>query len=369
VTRVLISNHEEFHAEIRHFVVVANGAQETIRFKVVRPTDQERESLAADPLDAGSAYTAVNQIRRDRNLAAEDVIIVLVDGNLQDEEDDEYFVRSGSLDSTPSEGAGGISLVSLFYLRERSTFMRKAEPWWRRLSETEQRRMISDSLLLNLLCATANECVGLDTHMDCRSCIMDYCQMPTDLVKCLQDGLRFCPQTCQPSLQRTVEGRALLVITDRLRSQPFRTIDLLPPWRFDVFLCYNSSDRPHILDLAARLKERGIRSWFDCWQLQPGKDWKDTLETDLKDIRTAAVFLGPGGLGPLQKLEVKALIDGFVSRERPVIPVILPSVDGEPELPLFVRGLTWVDFRNDIPPPMEHLIWGITGTKPSALVG
>jgi formylglycine-generating enzyme required for sulfatase activity len=53
-----------------------------------------------------------------------------------------------------------------------------------------------------------------------------------------------------------------------------------------------------------------------------------------------------------------------VSRDCPVIPVLLPNAPTKPELPLFLRQFTWVDFRASDPDPMYQLRWGITGKKP-----
>jgi formylglycine-generating enzyme required for sulfatase activity len=47
-----------------------------------------------------------------------------------------------------------------------------------------------------------------------------------------------------------------------------------------------------------------------------------------------------------------------------VIPVLLPNAPTKPELPLFLRQFTWVDFRASDPDPMHQLRWGITGKKP-----
>jgi hypothetical protein len=49
-----------------------------------------------------------------------------------------------------------------------------------------------------------------------------------------------------------------------------------------------------------------------------------------------------------------------------VIPVILPGVVDTPELPKFLGGLLWVDFREPAPDPLGQLIWGITGERPVA---
>ncbi|HEY6341772.1 MAG TPA: hypothetical protein VIY49_09790 [Bryobacteraceae bacterium] len=47
-----------------------------------------------------------------------------------------------------------------------------------------------------------------------------------------------------------------------------------------------------------------------------------------------------------------------------MIPVLLPDAPSKPELPVFLRGLTWVDFRSDEPDPLKLLVWGITGKRP-----
>ncbi|MFN7522174.1 MAG: TIR domain-containing protein, partial [Aphanizomenon sp.] len=80
--------------------------------------------------------------------------------------------------------------------------------------------------------------------------------------------------------------------------------------------------------------------------------------------RTAAVFVGNSGLGPWQNEEIKAFIRAFVNRKCPVIPVLLPNAPQKPQIPLFLEGLMWVDFRQRDPEPLGQLIWGITGIKP-----
>ena len=50
-------------------------------------------------------------------------------------------------------------------------------------------------------------------------------------------------------------------------------------------------------------------------------------------------------------------------RKCPVIPVILADAPQKPKLPLFLREMTWVDFRKNEPDPLQQLIWGITGKK------
>jgi hypothetical protein len=135
---------------------------------------------------------------------------------------------------------------------------------------------------------------------------------------------------------------------------------------FDVFLCHNSVDKPAVKDIGARLKNQGILPWLDEWELRPGVPWQRLLEQQIGRIKAAAVFVGREGIGPWQHQEVDAFLREFVSRGCPVIPIILPEASQEPQLPIFLKGLTWVDFRQQDPDPMEQLIWGITGTRERA---
>jgi hypothetical protein len=132
---------------------------------------------------------------------------------------------------------------------------------------------------------------------------------------------------------------------------------------FDVFLSYNRSDQAAVENVARQLLKHGIKPWFDKWQLRPGLPWQDELERQIANIKSVAVFLGKAGIGPWQDLEQDAFLREFRERRCPVIPVILPEGGGEPKLPIFLRGMTWVDFRRQDPDPLESLIWGVTGKR------
>ncbi len=132
---------------------------------------------------------------------------------------------------------------------------------------------------------------------------------------------------------------------------------------FDVFLSYNRSDQAAVEELARRLLKHGIKPWFDKWQLRPGLPWQDELERQIANIKSVAVFVGKAGIGPWQDMEQDAFLREFRKRRCPVIPVILPEGGAEPQLPIFLSAMTWVDFRSQDPDPMESLIWGITGKR------
>lgn len=133
---------------------------------------------------------------------------------------------------------------------------------------------------------------------------------------------------------------------------------------FDVFLCHNHKDKPTVKKIGLKLKEKGLLPWLDEWELRPGLPWQKILEEQLQKVKSVAVFVGENSIGPWQDMEQAALIREFVRRGCPVIPVILPSCPEQPpELPMFLGGMTWIDFRKQYPDPLQQLIWGITGER------
>jgi hypothetical protein len=154
----------------------------------------------------------------------------------------------------------------------------------------------------------------------------------------------------------------------RLRPPPaaLQTRRLPPRDQFDVFLCHNSRDKQRVRRIAQKLEARGIACWLDENEIRPGTSWQRALEDRIGQIRAAAVFVGANRIGPWQQVEIDALLREFVHRGCPVIPVILGGTRRPPDLPVFLRGMHWVDFRKATPDPMAQLFWGITGNRHTA---
>lgn len=124
---------------------------------------------------------------------------------------------------------------------------------------------------------------------------------------------------------------------------------------FHVFLAHRHTDREAVALLARKLRAMGILAWFDRDRLLPGQAFIPALESILERVPAAAVIVGPGSLGRWEREECYSLLLRRVEggeegrRRRPVlIPVLLPGADLEKApLPLFLRGLTQVDFRGE----------------------
>ena len=138
---------------------------------------------------------------------------------------------------------------------------------------------------------------------------------------------------------------------------------------YDVFLCHNSKDKPQVIAIGERLKERGILPWLDIWEIRPGMRWQKELRRVLKSVKSVAVFIGPNAAGPWQELEVESVLGEFAKRGKPMIPVILEGRQGNPRLPAFLNSWHKIDMRTPSPDPFEQLVWGITGERPDLRPG
>jgi hypothetical protein len=137
------------------------------------------------------------------------------------------------------------------------------------------------------------------------------------------------------------------------------------PDEFDVFLSYQSGDRPLAEELATRLTATGLRVFLDRWELRPGFPWQDGLERGVRTSKAVAACIGTGGLAAWQGPEIQAFIARSQREEIPVIPVLLPGSPDPSELTLFLQNYTWVDMRQGLTEQAwEDLLWGITDRRP-----
>jgi energy-coupling factor transporter ATP-binding protein EcfA2 len=138
-----------------------------------------------------------------------------------------------------------------------------------------------------------------------------------------------------------------------------------------AFLSHNGADKPLVEIVAAELEKRGICCWLDKWNLIPGDTWQLAIEQALSRCDTCVVFFGPHGLGPWHNEEMRLALQSRVnSRERKlrVLPVILPGGQRakESDLPGFLQGTTWVEFRQSIDEEdvLHRLACGIKRIQP-----
>lgn len=158
----------------------------------------------------------------------------------------------------------------------------------------------------------------------------------------------------------TVKGG---VAADAVRSgdinEPFGIAE------FDVFLAHNAQDKSIVEPIAKLLRRRHLKVWFDKWILPPGRPFQEEIEKALPCVKAIAVFVGTGGLGRWERMEMRAAIAYFVEKERPVIPVLLPGAPSHAQLPPLLREFSAVQFSGyGDQEALLELLWGITGKRP-----
>ncbi|BAZ36749.1 tetratricopeptide TPR_2 repeat protein (plasmid) [Calothrix sp. NIES-4101] len=114
--------------------------------------------------------------------------------------------------------------------------------------------------------------------------------------------------------------------------------------QFDVFLCYQNTDRFEVAQIAKQLKKHQISYYPNEWELNTYTSWQDVLTQPINEINSLAVFIGNNG-EPWEDEEVENFIWEFIENKHPVVPVILPSTLQEPKFPKYLKRKQVVDFR------------------------
>jgi WD40 repeat protein len=125
-------------------------------------------------------------------------------------------------------------------------------------------------------------------------------------------------------------------------------------FQFDVFLSHNSKDKPRVLKLAQRLKDAGLRVWFDQWIIKPGDDIYLAIERGLETARVQVLCLSPAALASdwvtLERSTV--LFRDPANAGRRFIPLLLADCD----LPDALRRYKYVDFRTEAESALAELL-------------
>jgi len=127
-----------------------------------------------------------------------------------------------------------------------------------------------------------------------------------------------------------------------------------PTFEYDVFLSHNSNDKPRVRRLAQRLKDAGLRVWFDEWVIRGGDDIYLAVERGLEAARVQVLCLSAAALGSdwvtLERSTV--LFRDPTNAGRRFIPLLLADC----ELPDTLRRYKYVDFRKVTKAAFDELL-------------
>ncbi|HEX3149274.1 MAG TPA: TIR domain-containing protein [Gemmataceae bacterium] len=122
----------------------------------------------------------------------------------------------------------------------------------------------------------------------------------------------------------------------------------------DVFLSHNALDKPRVRELAERLKQAGLRVWFDEWVIKAGDDIYLAIERGLEAARVQVLCLSPAALGSdwvtLERSTV--LFRDPTNKGRRFVPLLL----AECTLPDALRRYKYVDYRRETPAAFNELL-------------
>jgi hypothetical protein len=122
-----------------------------------------------------------------------------------------------------------------------------------------------------------------------------------------------------------------------------------------VFISYSHDSQDHkkwVLDLATRLRNTGVDAILDQWELKPGDDLPQFMETHLADSDNVLMICtdryvkkansGAGGVGYEKMIITSDLIKNINSDK--VIPIIRQQ--GTHHVPIFLKTKLFIDFSH-----------------------
>lgn len=118
-----------------------------------------------------------------------------------------------------------------------------------------------------------------------------------------------------------------------------------PAARGPVFLSYSRPDSAAAAHIRSQLAAAGVPTWSDL-DLRSGENWMRTLTRRMEESSSIVVLLGANGPTGFQgRLEVPLARQLERKLGKPLIPAILPGVEGEPKIPDDLAAFPLVDLR------------------------
>ncbi len=123
---------------------------------------------------------------------------------------------------------------------------------------------------------------------------------------------------------------------------------------YDVFLSHNAKDKPRVRRLAERLKQAGLRVWFDEWNVGPGDIIALKVDDGLERSRALLLCVSPNALasGWVALERSTAIHRDPANAGRRFIPLLLADCD----MPDTLRRYKYVDFREEAEAAFAELV-------------
>jgi hypothetical protein len=104
-----------------------------------------------------------------------------------------------------------------------------------------------------------------------------------------------------------------------------------------TFICYARQDEAFVLEVAESLRRRGVPIWIDRFNIEPGADWGNSIDTALNACATFLIVLSPQAV---TSEEVRGELRVALDSGKRIIPLLYQSC----EIPGRLRLRQYVDF-------------------------
>ena len=112
-----------------------------------------------------------------------------------------------------------------------------------------------------------------------------------------------------------------------------------------IFLCHSSVDKPFVERLAADLERLGVGVWFDRYEIRVGQSILWRIDEGIRDSEYLGVVISKKAWeSEWVKTEISSAWQKQVKQHGNFV---LPIYYKECEIPLFLQGIKYADFRED----------------------
>lgn len=121
-----------------------------------------------------------------------------------------------------------------------------------------------------------------------------------------------------------------------------------------LFISYSSKDRDFVKRLVGELKSYGVEVWWDHWEMKVGDSINKKLQQGISQAGWLGVVLSPNSVkSRWVEVEINsALTKELESREVFILPILQADCD----IPLFLKDKVYADFRSSFQDGMEALL-------------
>jgi hypothetical protein len=136
---------------------------------------------------------------------------------------------------------------------------------------------------------------------------------------------------------------------------------------FDAFLSHNSRDKKRVREIAKRLRNKGLKIWFDEWEIKPSMDILIAVEKGLAESRTFVLCMSAAAFNSewvtLERNTIRFRNPN--NRDRAFVPLYLEDC----EVPDIIKGFRYIDFRKETETAWQDLFSVLSDRTRSRFLG